>query len=200
VGVSCVASIQFLAPAGVGGTYVADLVLVDNAAGSPQTFGITGIATTPDFNISASTSSLTIPSTGGSGQIVISSVPDPGPFLTPIGLTVFGMPASATYTFSPATISSVTAPGTSTLTITLPTYKNVVLSSLDKPSLLRLTSLPAAAFLLFGVCFGRCRRQLPRLTRALQIMLLALLGLGATSMSGCGSSGVPVSGGVAPGT
>ena len=40
---------------------------------------------------------------------------------------------------------------------------------------------------------------MPQLTRALQILILGLLGIGATSMSGC-SSGVPVSGGVAPGT
>jgi hypothetical protein len=200
VGASCLVTVTFVPPAGVGATYTAGIVLADNAANSPQVFGISGITTTPDFTISASTNSLAIPSTGGSGQIVISSVPDPGPFPSPIGLTVFGMPQAATYTFSPATISSVTGPGTSTLTVTLPTYKNIVLSSLEKPSMLRLTSLPAAACLLAGLFFGRRRKQLPRLTRAVQVLLLALLGLTATSMSGCGSSGVPVSGGVAPGT
>jgi len=40
---------------------------------------------------------------------------------------------------------------------------------------------------------------MPRLTRALQILLVGLLGFGAASMSGC-STGLPVSGGVAPGT
>jgi hypothetical protein len=199
VGASCVVTVQFTPPLGVGATYTASLVFVDNAAGSPQTFGISGIATTNDFTLSTSTANVIIPSTGGSAQVVITGTPDPGPFSTPIGLSVFGMPGAATYTFSPSTITAVTTPGTSTFTITLPTYQNIVLSSLDKPSILRRTSLPAAAFLLAGMCFLR-RRRMPRLTRALQILIVGVLGFGATSLSGCGSSGVPVSGGVAPGT
>ncbi len=200
VGASCLVTVQFVPPANTPTTtYTAVLVLVDNAAGSPQTFGISGIATTTDFNITASTANLTIPSSGGSGQVVITSTPDPGPFFTPVSLSVFGMPAAATYSFSPIAITSVTAPGTSTLTITLPTYKNIVLSSLDGPSMLRRTSLPAAAFLLAGLCVGLRRKRMPRLTRPLQILLVGLLGVAATAMSSC-SSGVPISGGVAPGT
>ena len=199
VGASCVVNIQFVPPLGVGATYTAEIALVDNAANSPQTFGISGIATTDDFTMSASTASVTIPSSGGSQQITITTTPDPGPFSTPIGLTVFGMPGAATYAFSPTMITSVTTPGTSTLTITLPTYQNIVLSSLGKSLILRRTSVPMAAFLLAGMCFGLRRRRMPRLTRALQLLLVGILVFGATYMSGC-SSGVPVSGGVAPGT
>jgi hypothetical protein len=199
VGASCLVTVQFVPPPGVGLTYTAVLVLVDNAANSPQTFGISGISTTDDFTMSASTANLAIPSGGGSGQVVITSTPDPGPFFTPISLSVFGIPAGATYSFSPIAITSVTGPSTSTLTITLPTYKNVILSSLDRSALFGRASLPAAACLLAGLCFGLRRRRIPRLTRVLQLILFGLLGFGAVSMSGC-SSGVPISGGVAPGT
>ena len=132
IGANCVVNIQFIPPLGVGATYTAEIVLVDNAAGSPQTFGISGIATTDDYTVSASTANVTIPSSGGSQQIVITTTPDPGPFSTPIGLTVFGMPGAATYSFSPTMVTSVTTPSTSTLTITLPTYQNIVLSSLGQ--------------------------------------------------------------------
>jgi hypothetical protein len=201
IGASCVVTVNFVAPAGVGGTYTAELVLVDNAANSPQTFGISGIVTTSDYTLSASTTTLTLPSKGGTGQVVITAVPDAGPFLTPISLSVFGVPLAATYSFSPIAITAVTTPGTSTLSITLPNYQNVVLSSLSmpaRPALLRF-GLPAAASLLMGLGFIRRRRRMPRLTQALSVLMFVLLSVAATCATGCGS-GVPVSGGVAPGT
>jgi hypothetical protein len=197
-GASCTATVQFAPPEGVGTSYPATLTVADNALGSPHTLAITSTSVPDDFTITTSTPTATISSAGGAASFSLTALPDPGPFPTPVNFTVFGIPAGATYSFSPSSISPSTAAASSSLTVLLPTYHNPVLSNLDGPAKLKLTYGPLAACLLAGLLVGVRRRRMPRLTRALQIAILGLLGLAATSLTACG--GIPLSSGVAPGS
>ena len=195
---SCVVNIQFLPPLGGAVTYTASLIVVDNAVGTPHIFSLTGTPTADDFTVYGSAPNITISSAGGTGSFIVTATPDPGPFSTPIDFTLFGLPKGAVYSFSPSSILAVTSPSNTTLTITLPAYNNVVLSSLDGPAKLRLAYGPVSACLMVGLCLAVRRRRMPRLTRVLQILMLGALGSAATSVTACG--GVPISSGVAPGT
>jgi hypothetical protein len=70
-------------------------------------------APAPDYTLSASTGSPSV----ARGTVTVSSLSDSG-FANPIGLTVTGLPAGATASFSP---TSVTGVGSSVLTVTVGT-------------------------------------------------------------------------------
>ena len=104
---------------GVSGSYSAvtgyDLV---TGWGSPNSIGLidalTGTPTPPDFSLSASSASVSIPQ-GGSGTSTIATVVSGG-LNSAIALTASGEPAGVTAAFSPA---SIAAPGSGSSTLTL---------------------------------------------------------------------------------
>jgi hypothetical protein len=194
----CVVSIVFVPT--VAGATTAALVVTDNAVGSPQSFAIAGYPTAGDYNLTSPAASVTISSSGGTGQVMLTATPNPAPFPTSINFSVFGMPSVATYNFSPSSIMAMTTPSSSALNITLPAYHPVTLSRTVPASPFQRPFVPVAAVALAGLCLGLRRRgKLPRLTRTIQFLLLAALAAGAASLSAC-SSGYPVASGVAPGT
>jgi hypothetical protein len=67
----------------------------------------------PDFTLSVSPASITVPATGGTATYTVTITPSGG-FSSPVTLSASGLPAGATATFSPNP-----ATGTSTLTVTV---------------------------------------------------------------------------------
>ena len=124
--------------------------------------------------------------------------------LSPVGTTTFpatvtlsasGLPAGATYTFSPATLAAGTGSTTVTLTIQLAQVSAVHLQPLmhhsAQPEVLAqnrpTTKLPYLALALLLLPFaGRMRRASKKLGRMLPLLLLLIVGLAATAgLSGC---------------
>ena len=93
------------------GTFVASLTVTDNA-GAVST-AATRTVTVSDFTVSATPGSRTVAS-GGSTTYTATVAPVNG-FTGTVGFTVAGLPAGATASFSP---SSVTASGSTTLSVT----------------------------------------------------------------------------------
>ncbi len=88
--------------------------LVNDRTMNAWTMQLTGGGTTPNFAITESPGTVTIPE-GGQGSTQITTTVSGG-FNNPIALTAVGVPANTTVTFSPATIAAPGA-GTSTMTI-----------------------------------------------------------------------------------
>ena len=94
------------------GTYVASLTVSDNAGLSDPSPPTRTITVSPDFSVAASPSSQTV-TEGGSTSYTVTVTALPG-FTGSIALSVAGLPAGTTGSFSPATIATS---GTSTLTV-----------------------------------------------------------------------------------
>ena len=102
--------------------------------GSPNGAGLinalAGVASSPNFSISASPASASVPQGSGGNSTITSAIS--GGFSAPIALSATGQPGGVTVTFSPTsigapgagtstmtmTVSSITAAGTYTLTVT----------------------------------------------------------------------------------
>lgn len=93
------------------GTYVITVSGTGGGLTRTRTVSLT-VSTATDFAMSASPASLGVVQ-GGSNTTVVSLTPISG-FSSPVSLSASGLPAGATYSFSPA---SVTPSGTSTLAI-----------------------------------------------------------------------------------
>jgi hypothetical protein len=125
---SCTINVTFTPTA--GGTRTAAVTITDNGSGSPQTVTLSGTGVAPlvpDFTLGATPSSQTLQQGGNSTSYNLTITPSGG-FTSPVNLSVSGLPAGATGTFSPnpattnstltITTSASTPAGSSTLTIT----------------------------------------------------------------------------------
>jgi sugar lactone lactonase YvrE len=169
--------------------------------------------TVEDFSLSIATggqSSLTI-LPGGSGTLTFTLSPTGATFPAVVTLSLSGLPAGATYTFSPASISAGSAATTVTLTIQIP--QNVAADvpihirgngfGIESASIVTaashdrrlapthpLRAAPIALAMLLLPFAGRLRRAGKKLGGAVSILLLLVAGVAATiGVSGCGSSG-----------
>jgi len=136
------------------------------------------VETVTDFDLTISTGSLVL-LPGAKGELTVSASPEGGAFTVPIVLSVSGLPAGATGTFNPPSITPGTAPATSTLTIQAPsqTARN------DRPWPTGTRAGIALGVLLPFFGLFRIRRFMER---GLKLMLLALLSLGvAIGISSC---------------
>ena len=194
---TCTVTVLFT-PIG-GGSVTAKVSVVDDAPLSPQVSNLIGIGAGADFNMSTPDLKMTLPASGGTGTVTVIATPNPGPFVTPITFTAFGLPKNATISFSPSSITPSASPASSVVTISIPEYHAVVLAGFGAGWPSRHPLLPVVALLLAGLCATLRSRKLPRLTRAATLVMLAAIGMGAMSISGC-TGGFPVSSGVAPGT
>jgi hypothetical protein len=132
--------------------------------------------TVEDFSFTVSGGSQSIQS-GGTATYTFTVASSGSSFGNPITFSVSGLPASYTATFSPATVT----PGSSSTNVTLTVKKNSTSSALQKgsPLVLALLFLP-----LLGVKRFRKRFSMPVL-----LLVLALTGAAAATLSGCGGSG-----------
>jgi hypothetical protein len=151
---------------------VVDFSISTGSSGGVQVSAITavpGTALTYSFNVSPVNGATTIPQA--------------------ITLTLSGLPAGATYTFSPTTIASGSSATNVTLTIQLP--QNTVASDRHDGSGGKLGSrmAPIALALLLLPFAGRMRKAGRRMNRVLCVLLLLVGGMIAMAgMTGCGSS------------
>jgi sugar lactone lactonase YvrE len=176
-GASCTISVTFN-PASAG-TDVATLSVSDNAPGSPQTSSLAGVATAlppaADFSIVATPASQSVASgSSATYQVTIASVS--GAFTQQVALAASGLPAGATASFAPASVTPGSAGSTSTLTIQ--TGAQQASASGDRTRWALPVGLVSAALLI--VPFRRRRRMLFSLG-----CLALLLGLSG-ALTACG--------------
>jgi sugar lactone lactonase YvrE len=130
----------------------------------------------PDFALSSSTPPQIIPP-GASASFTIHVPPVGASFTGVVALTASGLPAGASYTFNPATVTPGSRGANSTLTITVPKQSAMFHRSFRTPLVLALLLLP----------FSVLRRAPGRPSRLLLLFLLTLTSAGV--IAGCGSGG-----------
>jgi hypothetical protein len=161
----------------------------DTVFAASTSAAVSVVVGTPNFSLSLSPASVSIAG-GGSGSTTITATPAFG-FASAITFACSGLPADATCSFSPAT---VTPGGSATATTMLTIATNVASASLRK-------DLPTprpdgrkpmlCIFLLGGLGLLRARRHFRNLTKphallSLSVLVLLLLGLAGGAVIGCG--------------
>jgi len=173
-GANCTISVTFT-PASIA-SFAATVSVADNAAGSPQTATLTGAGVAaPDFTVSASPPTQTVG--GGSVatyNITVGSLN--GDFSSPVTLTATGVPAGATATFTPASVTPGGESAPSVMTVQTTTSLAMVHR--------RLPWMPAATMALFIPLLWWRRRSRQRLLST--GLLVLLFSVGAAMLSGCG--------------
>ena len=176
-GASCTLSLTF-SPASAA-SLSASVSVTDNASGSPQTVALTGTGINPDFAVSSPTSPQTV-SAGAVATYQVNVAPSAGDFDQPVTLSASGLPAGATATFTPATVTPGTAGTTSSLAIQ--TAAPVAASGISGSIYGRWIELLCTVLVLASCCFFRRKIRLRRgmyLAIAFGGLLLASLGLTA---------------------
>jgi sugar lactone lactonase YvrE len=136
---------------------------------------------------SGGSTSATISPGGQAVYTLVLSPPNGATFPAAINLTVTGLPAGATATFSPASIPAGAGATTVTLTVTVPATAAVQLP----PNPFRSSSSRLAlGLILLPIALLR-RRNLRNLSRLASILLLLLGGAVLAGVSGCGGSSGP---------
>jgi hypothetical protein len=144
---NCMISVTFKPTA--TGTRTGTLTIMDNAAGSPHTVGLTGTGTNtpPDFTLSAAPTTATVAQGAVSTPVTITVNPTNG-FNSAVALTCAGAPTKSICTLNPP---SITPPTTSALTFTA--HAMLVPLPMTKPApplnMLRIVPLFFVLMLLF---------------------------------------------------
>jgi hypothetical protein len=128
----------------------------------------------PGFTLQATPTSLTIP-WGGSGTIALTVTPLSG-FSSAVDFACSGMPAGASCSFKPSTVTPTGSAMETALTITAPSQAAALLPG---------STLPCAALALMVCSAGWRRRRIA----AWLVLLVACAALGLVSACGGGSSG-----------
>jgi N-acetylneuraminic acid mutarotase len=179
-GASCTIAVTFNPTSTVA--YSATLSVADNASGSPQSVTLNGTGTaTPSFTLSSiQPTQAVVP--GSAAVYTLTVTPQNGAFAGTVSLSANGLPAGATASFSPTTLT----PGSSAATSTLTVQTTTSIVKTDSPSRLFGWKLGTPT-LAFFILWMRPRR---RFRRGLMICLLALAALGVSlGLSGCGGTG-----------
>jgi len=179
VNASCSISVTFT-PASAA-SFTATISIADNAAGSPQTVTLNGTGTappTPTYTVTSTTTAQTV-QPGGTAVYTITVTAQNGTFPNAVTLAASGLPAGATATFNPASITPGSSSGSSQLSIQTATATSI--SSVGG----RGSGWPVAATLLplFGLMLATRKAR----KRWMTVCVLLLASLGAvTALSGCG--------------
>ena len=135
-----------------------------------------------DFGIAATAGTPSVPVVpGAAANFTLALSPGAAGFSSVIALSATGMPAGATYSFSPATVTPGSA--TATTVLTVQTTKPVTVAR-------RLEGAAGITLALLVLPFGalRKRREALKQTRLLSALGVLLLLGGATGLTGCGTS------------
>lgn len=133
----------------------------------------------PDFQVSVNPTTLTIVA-GQSGQATFTVTPENG-FNSKVSFTCNGLPAEATCTFSPVSVTPNGAAVTTTLTVATTAASTLIQPPM--PSSKR--PICALLFPLLAILFGFCARR-KRGRVALQVLSLLILLAAATGLTSCG--------------
>jgi sugar lactone lactonase YvrE len=153
---------------------------------SAATVVTVGVA--PDFTIASAgaTSQITNPGQSATYNFTVQSLG--AAFTSPVTLTASGLPAGATATFAPSTITPGSSATTFSLSIQAPTLKtaNGAPSSSRNP----LLAVSSALLLLPLMGSKRLRARFSRMPRTLfSALLLLLSGAALMGLTGCGTGG-----------
>jgi hypothetical protein len=153
--------------------------------GDNDFLGSTSVAvveTISGFNLSFSSSGMLTLLPGQTITLTVTVTPQYGSYADPITLSLSGLPAGATYTFSPGSVTPGSSTITTTITITIPPAS----SQSQPPAIFRDTGPVLLAILMPAAAFCRRRRKL----RSILLALIAFCALGALAgLSSCSSSG-----------
>ncbi len=181
---SCTINVTFIPT--VTGTRNGTLTVNDSAANNSQTANLSGRGS--DFDLSTSSSSETI-NAGATATYALTVSSVGGSFLQAVALSCSGLPAQASCTFSPSTVTPGSGHGTVTLTISTAASEAQLLpvhSSHNHAMLAVWFQLQGMG--LFGMVLAGSKSR-SRKFRAL--ILLALVVAGLLFMSGCaGGTGI----------
>jgi beta-propeller repeat-containing protein/centrosomal CEP192-like protein/ASPM-SPD-2-Hydin domain-containing protein len=183
-GSACAINVTFTPTA--SGVRAGTLTISDNATGSPQTVSITGSGS--DFSLASSTGSDTVKA-GSAATYNLTITPLGGSFAYVVKLACSGLPAEASCSFSPATVTPGGSTATSTLSITTTASTAEALPIRQS----RHASVYAVWIQLQGIGFFGLvlagRKRSSKKVRALALLVLLIVGL--IAMTGCaGGTGV----------
>jgi Abnormal spindle-like microcephaly-assoc'd, ASPM-SPD-2-Hydin len=201
---SCSIAIVFTPAA--AGSRAAEVIITDNASGSPQQVALSGTGTNAipaNFALSASPQSANL--AAGQAAVFTLSVTSSGGFNQAVQLACSGLPAEASCSFSPATVTpSASAAGTTRMTVaTAPQTANLFPFGIPGGPFFKMMSAGLSI-----LCLLLC---LHRIKNSIEVGRHAVLGpafastvlLVTAALGGCGkstSSTPPVSGGTPAGT
>jgi Beta-propeller repeat/Abnormal spindle-like microcephaly-assoc'd, ASPM-SPD-2-Hydin len=195
-GSACAINLTFAPTA--AGTHTGTLTISDNATGSPQIVSLTGSGS--DFSLASSTGSDTVKA-GSAATYNLTITPLGGAFAYAVKLACSGLPAEASCTFSPATVTPGGSTASSTLSITTTASTAEALPTRQS----RHASVYAVWIQLQGIGFFGLvlagRKRSTKKMRALALLVFLIVAL--ISMTGCaGGTGIaPVNqGGTASGS
>jgi hypothetical protein len=164
-----------------------------NSPADTATYTISGSALsvpTVDFTINASSSSATASPGGSAGfALTVTPISPVTTFPTAVNLVASGLPAGATYSFSPTTVPVGASTTPVTLTVQLPqkASNNEPPSSFDRKLTSRMA--PIALGLLMLPFAGKLRKAGKRLGRTAFVpLLLAAAMVLMTGLAGCGAA------------
>jgi hypothetical protein len=181
-GATCTISVGFTPTSAA--TLTAAISIVDNASGSPQSAGITGVGSAGTYTVNSSTPAQNV-QPGAVAQFNIVVAPLGGSFNNLVTLSATGLPAGAQVSFLPSAVIPGSAGATSVMSIQTSTG----LARLALPESQRQSSLPLLALLagvpLLGLA-GSLRRLRQSSRRWVLLGLTALTILPVLALSGCG--------------
>jgi sugar lactone lactonase YvrE len=169
----------YLAPAAGNHSIVANYLGDTNFTPSSSQASVTTVGAMPDFSITASGGSSQTVSAEGTANFTLTIAAQPAPFTGVVSLSVKGLPAGATATFTPAQ----TVPGTGSATSTLSVQTT---SSSAAGTGVGGTGLLSSVFVLIPLSLALSRRRaVPKLisSYALLLFLVSGTGCGARSIS-----------------
>ncbi len=188
-GANCSANVVYLPTA--TGTSTATLSVVNSSSLPPQSVALAGTAVAP-YSITSSTASASVAAGSAASYSIQIATPAGYPLASTVQLSCSGLPALATCTFSPTTITQ----GSTAQTVAMSIQTTAAtLSAQDEKAPFRRTDVTYASFVAGALllCFTR-RRAIPSL-----FVILLVFGVIA-SMIGCSSNGGSTKSGGAPGT
>jgi hypothetical protein len=165
-------------------SFSAVLTVTDNSATTTQTATITGtgIAVATDYMVVAPNPTQIV-QPGASAQFSLDIAPVGGNYSQAVALTVTGLPAGATASFNPASVT----PGSNGAPSVLSVQTASLTGKLQRPD--GGSPVPLFAVLLLLPLLGtrKLRHELRQLPKSARALLIAVLALGATAaITGCG--------------
>jgi len=171
------ASATYLSPAAGNHTIVASYSGDTDFTASSSQAMVTTVGAMPDFTLASSGASSQTISAGGIASYTMAVTAQPAPFTGVVYLSVKGLPAGATATFSPPQ----TVPGTGSAAAAMSVQTAAASAHLEEHHG-RLALLAAGLLLPLSLVFTRCRRR--------QVVLIACVVLALVSAEGCGARSI----------